>query len=239
MRRKIYALALSLFVAIAPMRPAHAIFGFGDIVFDPSNYAQNLLTAARTLQQINNQIRQLQNEAQMLINQANNLANLPYSASAEIQARLYQILTLIRSAQGIAFTIAQTEAAFAAYYPENYETFSNLEMVTHARVRWEQTRHALHDALVMHAQIANVVEADTATLDTLMNQSQSAVGNLQVTQAGNQLVALSVKQDLQTQQLLAAQYRAETLDRARTVAIEEQARVYTARFLGDGNAYSR
>ena len=91
----------------------------------------------------------------------------------------------------------------------------------------------------MHAQIANVVEADTATLDTLMNQSQSAVGNLQVTQAGNQLVALSVKQDLQTQQLLAAQYRAETLDRARTVAIEEQARVYRTRFLGDGAAYTR
>ncbi len=239
MRRKIYALTLSLFVALAPLRPAYAIFGFGDIVFDPSNYAQNLLTAARTLQQINNQIRQLQNEAQMLINQANNLANLPYSASAQIQARLYQIQTLIRSAEGIAFTIAQTEAAFAAYYPENYETFSNLEMVTHARVRWEQTRHALHDALVMHAQIANVVEADTATLGTLMSESQSAVGNLQVTQAGNQLVALNVKQGLQTQQLLAAQYRAEAIDRARTVAIEEQARVYTARFLGDGNAYSR
>ena len=34
--------------------PAHA--QFGGIVFDPSNYAQNVLTAARTLQQITNQI---------------------------------------------------------------------------------------------------------------------------------------------------------------------------------------
>jgi hypothetical protein len=39
-------------------------------VFDPSNYSQNMLTAARTLQQINNQIQSLQNEAQMLLNQA-------------------------------------------------------------------------------------------------------------------------------------------------------------------------
>src|SRR5205807_9786021 len=39
------------------------------IVFDPSNYAQNVLTAARSLQQITNQITSLQNEAQMLINQ--------------------------------------------------------------------------------------------------------------------------------------------------------------------------
>ena len=46
-------------------------------VFDPSNYSQNLLTAARTLEQVNNQILSLQNEAQMLINQARNLTSLP------------------------------------------------------------------------------------------------------------------------------------------------------------------
>src|SRR5690606_39591280 len=39
------------------------------VVFDPNNYAQNVLTAARTLQQVNNQIVSLQNQAQMLINQ--------------------------------------------------------------------------------------------------------------------------------------------------------------------------
>jgi hypothetical protein len=42
--------------------PAHAQF----TVFDPSNYSQNILTAARTLQQINNQIKALQNQAQSL-----------------------------------------------------------------------------------------------------------------------------------------------------------------------------
>ena len=45
---------------VAPS-PAHAI-----PVFDSANYAQNLLTAARTLQQINQQIQSLQNEARML-----------------------------------------------------------------------------------------------------------------------------------------------------------------------------
>ena len=38
-------------------------------VFDPTNYAQNVMTAANTLRQINNQITSLQNEAQMLINE--------------------------------------------------------------------------------------------------------------------------------------------------------------------------
>lgn len=56
---------LAVPLALSPIvtTPAYAI-----IVFDPSNYAQNVLQAARALQQINQQITSLQNEAQMLIN---------------------------------------------------------------------------------------------------------------------------------------------------------------------------
>ena len=50
------------------------------LVYDPSNYAQNVLQAARALQQINNQITSLQNQTQMLLNQARNLTSLPYSS---------------------------------------------------------------------------------------------------------------------------------------------------------------
>jgi P-type conjugative transfer protein TrbJ len=57
------------------------------VVFDPNNYAQNVLTAARALQQINNQIASLQNQAQMLINQAKNLATPRLNASPMISNR--------------------------------------------------------------------------------------------------------------------------------------------------------
>jgi len=49
--------------------PAHAQWA----VIDASNLTQNMLTAARTLQQINNQIQSLQNEAVMLENMGKNL----------------------------------------------------------------------------------------------------------------------------------------------------------------------
>ena len=71
------AAVLSMTATALVPTPAYA--QFGGIVYDPSNYSQNILTAARTLEQINNQIRQLQNEAQMLINQARNLASLPFN----------------------------------------------------------------------------------------------------------------------------------------------------------------
>src|SRR5579885_1151798 len=72
------ATALSLPLSFSPVLVAPASAQW--IVYDPTNYAQNVLQAARALEQINNQITSLQNAAQMLINQARNLASLPHSS---------------------------------------------------------------------------------------------------------------------------------------------------------------
>ena len=85
-------------------------------VFDPSNYSQNVLTAARALQQINNQITSLQNEAQMLINQARNLASLPYSSLLHLQQSVGRTQQLLAQAQGIAFDVQQIDQAFSTTY---------------------------------------------------------------------------------------------------------------------------
>ena len=84
-RRAVVAgvLAVSAIAPIALPMPAHA--QFGGIVYDPTNYAQNVLTAARSLQQINNQIQQIQNQATSLINEARNLTSLPFSSLQQLQ----------------------------------------------------------------------------------------------------------------------------------------------------------
>jgi conjugal transfer/entry exclusion protein len=86
------------------------------IVFDPNNYAQNVLTAARTLQQINNQITSLQNQAQMLINQAKNLAGLPYSSLQQLEQSLQRTQQLLAQAQRIAYDVQQIDRAFSTTY---------------------------------------------------------------------------------------------------------------------------
>src|SRR3546814_18595102 len=53
----------------APAAPASAQI----TVFDQSNYAKSVLTAARTLQQVDQQIRQLQNEARKMAESARRL----------------------------------------------------------------------------------------------------------------------------------------------------------------------
>lgn len=61
------AAALSLALSILP--PSTTPTSAQWIVYDPTNFSQNVLTAARELQQINNQIQMLTNQAQSLVNQ--------------------------------------------------------------------------------------------------------------------------------------------------------------------------
>src|SRR5258708_93845 len=90
------------------------------VLYDPSNYAQNVLQAARALQQINNQITSLQNQTQMLLNQVKNLTSLPYSALQTIDQSIVRTQQLLNQAQRIAYDINQIDQAFTRSYPQSY-----------------------------------------------------------------------------------------------------------------------
>jgi conjugal transfer/entry exclusion protein len=79
------------------------------VVYDPTNYVQNALQAARSLQQVTNQITSLQNEAQMLIDQARNLANLPYLSLQQLQQSVARTQALLQQAQRIAYDVQQID----------------------------------------------------------------------------------------------------------------------------------
>lgn len=242
MRRRIKSILLASIAAIglaaAPIAPANA-FLLGGIVYDPTNHAQNLLTAARTLIMINNQVTQLTNEAQMIANQAKELANLPFSAKVALKSRLAEIDSLIKTAKGIAFDVATVDTAFKALFPEDYASYSNLAMAADARTHWQEASRALHDSMRMQARITETIAADATTLDELIQESQSAIGGLQAMQAGNQLIALQTKQSMQTAELLAVHTRAEAVARAKALQTEERARIHRERFIGDGAAYTK
>ena len=208
-------------------------------VFDPANYAENVLQAARALEQIDNQIKSLQNEIRMLEDMAKHLEKLGFSALPEIESSLKAINDLMGKAKGIAFEIKATEAAFKRLFPEQYaSTVTTSELGRGAWERWSEAMKALEHTMTVQAQVVANVDTDNSTLSRLVTESQAAIGSLQAQQASNQLIALSAKQQLQTQELMAAQYRAEALEQARQAQAQEQARAQFKRFIGDGQAYT-
>jgi len=219
--------------------PANAILGVGDIVIDPTNLVQNILTAANTLEQINNQIQQLQHEAQMLVNQAEDLKRLDYASTQHLKRLLERIDTLMREAGEVTYEVEQSERQYRKAFPDSYEDLSNEEIVEEAADQWRISRDAFRASIQVQSGIVTSIADARETLADLVGESQAATGNLSVAQAGNQLVALSVEQQMQMQQLMAAQYRMVALEESRRAASREQARIRHKRFVGDGAAYSR
>ncbi|MBO9421646.1 hypothetical protein FIV06_07145 [Labrenzia sp. THAF191b] len=207
------------------------------VVFDPSNYAQNVLTAARTLEQINNQIVQLQNEAQMLINQARNLASLPYSALQQLQQSVQRTQQLLEEAQNIAFDVQQIDQLFQQQYGNIDLSASEQQLVAGARSRWQNTVGGLQDALRVQAGVVGNIETNRAQMSALIGQSQGATGALQTAQAGNQLLALQAQQLSDLTAVVAANGRAIALSEAERTAAAEQGRIQRQRFLSPGSGY--
>ena len=133
------------------------------IVFDPNNYAQNVLRAARALQQINNQITSLQNQAQMLINQTKNLVNLPFSSLRQLQSSIQRTQQLLNQAQRIAYDIGQIDRAFSTTYAPASAGTSSQALIANAQTRWQTSLAALQDAMRVQAGIV-------ANLDTNRTQ---------------------------------------------------------------------
>lgn len=206
-------------------------------VWDPSNYTQNVLSAARALQQINNQITSLQNEAQGLINQARNLTSLPYSSLQQLQQSVQRTQQLLGEAQRIAYNVQQIDRAFQTTYGNASLSSTDQQLITNARERWQNTVGSLQDALRVQAGVVGNIDTNRSQMSALVSQSQGATGALQATQAGNQILALQTQQLADLTAVVAANGRAQALSDAERTTAADQGREQRRRFLTPGVGY--
>ena len=85
---------MALVIGLCPTAP-HAL-----TVFDPLNYEQNLLSAIRALDTVENQIRQLQNQAQALTRMDRNLLPQSGSIGPQLQTHLVEPQSAGRPGRG-------------------------------------------------------------------------------------------------------------------------------------------
>ncbi len=233
LKQTIIATVITFAAVLAPS--AHAQLS----VIDPANLIENILSALYSLEEVDNQLQQLENESTMLSNEQKHLTGLNLNTWNGLQSALTTTTQLLQRAQGLGFTPSTSDAQFAQQYPDVYSaSISGDQMARDAQTRWENARQALQTTLAMQAQASQNFAGDENTLSTLLDHSQSAVGQLQVSQATNQLLALQSRQAIQEQQLRIAQDRAVALEQARTTTVAAQAREVQRRFLGDGTHYT-
>lgn len=206
------AAAMSAMTTILAAGPARAF----DIVYDPTNYAQNVLTAAHTLEQIHNQIKQIEQQARML-------ARNPLQLSPELSSEIGQARDLFQAAQGIAFQVNQISNDIHNLYPDTFEHF-DLGQIGQRSDQWlKEDRASLERAMRAEAQAAQQIDAMRGTIDRALTASAGADGQTSAVQAGNQLLGVNAAQLSEIHALLVAQSRALTTERLEQVARAQRA----------------
>jgi P-type conjugative transfer protein TrbJ len=208
-------------------------------VFDPANFQQNLLSAARALEQINNQVLTLQNQALMIARMDLNLKRLGPTLSPDLQRTLSALQSRFTAGEGIALRLSTTQSTYEQLFPKQASAaLTSDDALRNAKARWDEAYAVFQRAAFVQGQVADGIGGDTSLLAAAMGRSRDAVGALEAVQAGNELTSLNVKQSLALLGLLAAQHRAETTAKARELAAEDEARQRFKAFLGTGKAYT-
>lgn len=217
--------AVGLAGLVAAVALAAAPAGAQLAVYDPANHAQNLLQAARALEQVQHQLASLQNEAR-------NLAALELKAAGALDGDLARVNGLLTRAGRLASEAGALRAQLAREYPDRVSDASGRALGEAADARWRNAAESLRRTLEVQAGVVAGLSATNAQAAALARSSEGAGGALQAAQAGNQLLAVQSKQLADLTALLAAQGQAEALERARATSAAADARARLARFLG-------
>ena len=233
-RRRALAVGVALAAVLLNTPPAGAQWA----VIDVTNLAQNILTAAHTLEEVNNQITQIQQFVQMLENQARNLTSLPFSILQQLQNSMGQINSLMSQAQSLAYDVNRLQQQFQSLYPNYNGTVTQAGVLADAQARWTASVNTFQHTMTVQSQVVAAIPTDQAQLSALVTQSQGAVGSLQAIQSTNQLLALQSRQLSATQDLLAANARSQAAESMRHAEVEAAARAEWTRFWGNGASYT-
>jgi P-type conjugative transfer protein TrbJ len=204
-----------LVVVTAVGVPAYVARGWGTIVFDPTNFAENARSAAAELQQLKNDLLHLHNEAtsllneaQMLVNEAQMLARLPLDVIDEVTAIADEAIAVYDQARGIGRDVQELGRLFSEEYPEALADL-DLRRLDQLTDRWPQlTREAIEDSGRISATAISFTPDTMGRLGEVLRASQNAAGQTAAMQAATQTLGIMAVQIEELQGITAAHARA-------------------------------
>jgi P-type conjugative transfer protein TrbJ len=186
-------------------RPAHAIFGIGDIVFDPTMYASQL-------QQLAEETATVSNLAQQLQYAITNTTGGGAGAWQSNQNLLANLGGVIAEQQGLSYSGQGLAQQFEQLYP-GY-TITTTPGVQSPQASADTTLNTLNGALQSAQAQAGDFQAEQVVLRTLETKNQMAIGNLQAVQAGNEIALAQVQQIQLLRQLVMAEMNSQNTNAA-------------------------
>ncbi|MHC1697552.1 MAG: P-type conjugative transfer protein TrbJ [Geobacteraceae bacterium] len=206
MKRKTLFLAIVIFSMAST--PSYAVFGIGDIVFDPSAFSQQMISYMNMVKQYVTQAQQYSTQLQQLAAQTQNLQNLNYMIDL---TGMQDMQKIIQSARGIASDYSTLQRKYDERYPE-FSKFSNMSGEDYAKkaLEWNQeTANSNRDAMDLISKTKDWFNSDSNDLRKLSVKANAVSGAKDGLQSIAQIAALQSKQLIQLQQTMSASAKAE------------------------------
>lgn len=222
-------LALSL---IGILHSAYA-GGGGMIVFDPSNFTKNTITALQTTQMVTQQIESYQTQLQQYQLEMQNIENFPNFTWQNVSTTLADLANAIQTGQALGYSMQNMDAAFQQIYPgyqspqnyqQSYQNWSNTTLDT--------IRGGLDSISMQASDFAN----EEQTINTLRSLAASPTGQLQAVQVGNMLSGEMLNQMEELRQLQMTQINSQNTYSAYEVQKDQADQASTSDLINNMNS---
>ncbi len=242
-------LQLLLFLFVSSVKvPAYAIFGAGDVVYDPSNFAQNITSALsevnqelKQVEQYTTQLRELMTAKLQLDDMLQNTKQLTQFNWDDAEGMVSELLELTNTIDSFKTQLGGFDNFLGQFQDIDYYRFlpcvgsnsctaADRTKIAENNRLGAETRKKANDALFRGLdQQQRTLQKDADHLKELQKAAQDSTGRLQVLQAANELASEQTNQLLQIRGLLVAQQNAVATQmavqndkEARAIALEEK-----------------
>ena len=213
--KKYLVVGTGLLSVMVLFSPCKAFLGFGDIVFDPSVWAQTVMNYVKEVETAINTSKQIHNQLESLSNEAQNLSKMDQGTAtgtmSSIQSSLSRLAQLRNNTRGITMDYSRLQGAWDGVYKNfaAYNGMSGKDYAAQAQKIMEQSNNSAYDAMKAQGLAAQLGD-DATNLNNLLRASNTAPGAVAAAQAGNQISAMTVQQLMRLEQVMATSQRAQS-----------------------------
>lgn len=188
---------------------------WASLVYDPNNYAINLLTQANTLRStineatmIANQVKALTYQLQSLVNEAQNLKVSPLRLLGQIEGLWSSYNALMDTAEGLTYNLDHARVNFETRYPSVAN--ADIGTITQRSADMLQSIRAASKTAVSTQSVYDRLGQELAANRQAITAAQAARGAMEIAQASAQIQALTNEQLMTMTEIEAANGRVQT-----------------------------
>ncbi len=209
---------LGFFFIFAPVSRSGGVpvIDVENLVQNVLNYAQNVISATNSSTQVANQVTQI-------AYQARNVLPLNVSLADPGFSELQQLNSTLSSSAGLGHSLQSVSQRYNNLYGSGTSGMSPQQLRDMASQQDVALREENLNSIAAQSGIVGSANAGASELQTIMAKSRAAQGNLEATQATNELVGQLVKQQLKTQEMVALHSRVISSDIAQRQAEKDAA----------------